>query len=433
MAIKIINPVVSEAVGEPNLQEKTITENGEYVADEGYDGLSKVKVNVESGASFNIHYGLNPPEDTSMLWVETDTVPNNIMLGVHEAKEQKVDRLDVIPSYYQQLYGGGSAVLGTKLYIFGGMNFATGSSSATNNATCFDMESETLTTIAKLPQEVEANPCATVGDKIYIFGGFGKLGASTSLRVYDPETDTYSTPAASLPMTTYPCSVIATKAYFFNNYGTYVFDTETGTYTTINAKMPVQDELASSCAYGKYIYLFPGVYQNFKTEKYGQRFDTEENTFTTFDASALTSTLQHHGIVIMGSKAYVIEAGSNLQACLLFDFETETFTRLDIGWRYAVGNARMVGSLGTKIYVAYMNKVGSTVYYIQRFETCHEQLPKNVAYLKASLTDNVLQLVGGENSVNIGVESVHLYDTDGGVEQANAYLYDESTASWELI
>ena len=31
---------------EPNLQEKEITENGEYVADEGYDGFSKITVNV---------------------------------------------------------------------------------------------------------------------------------------------------------------------------------------------------------------------------------------------------------------------------------------------------------------------------------------------------------------------------------------------------
>lgn len=41
--------IVAVPTSQPNLQSKTVTQNGTVTADEGYDGLSDVVVNVQSG------------------------------------------------------------------------------------------------------------------------------------------------------------------------------------------------------------------------------------------------------------------------------------------------------------------------------------------------------------------------------------------------
>lgn len=49
----------AEGYGEVNLQDKTITENGTYTADSGFDGLGSVSVEVESSGGFAPKFSRN--------------------------------------------------------------------------------------------------------------------------------------------------------------------------------------------------------------------------------------------------------------------------------------------------------------------------------------------------------------------------------------
>lgn len=92
---------------QPNLQDKTVTENGDVVPDEGYYGLSKVSVNVESGASIDGGYTVNfynpdneliefhgalfgyrvdaPIDYSAEMWVDVNGVTSNFPLTILES------------------------------------------------------------------------------------------------------------------------------------------------------------------------------------------------------------------------------------------------------------------------------------------------------------------------------------------------------------
>jgi hypothetical protein len=101
---------------------------------------------------------------------------------------------------------GGGAVLGNKLYIFGGFTIGVGMSS---QIWVFDPNAAAGTRwtmkTAALPVPVGYVPCATIGNRIYVAGGStynaGALSDSSDSYEYDPVADTL-TPVTSIPRVT---------------------------------------------------------------------------------------------------------------------------------------------------------------------------------------------------------------------------------------
>jgi hypothetical protein len=151
----------------PKLQDKTVTENGTVTADEGFAGLGEVVVDVQSGggAEFNIAYGDTAPEDTSKLWVKT-AEPEDVQITpkLYPISEEIDIGVSILPTTARYI---ASAVVGTKVYLFGGRK-----KSDLNTINVFNTESNTITTLSTtLPNEANGIASAVVGTKVYLFGG----------------------------------------------------------------------------------------------------------------------------------------------------------------------------------------------------------------------------------------------------------------------
>jgi hypothetical protein len=422
---------------QPTLETKTVTENGIYTTPEGVDGYSSIEVDV---CPYNIACGTVPPEDTTKLWVKCDSADDIQVIppsqfdkdfGATNPEKCSIRQLlTTLPITSRYIT---TATIGTKVYLFGGA----ATYEYLNTINVFDTETETITTLdTTLPDTACQMASAIVGTKVYLFGGSGGssgYGYLKTINVFDTETETITTLDTTLPYTagSMASAIVGTKVYLFggaNEYGRFgiinVFDTETETITTLNTKLPIESYSISSVTIGTKVYLFGGYAKSYL--KTINVFDTETETITTLDTT-LPTEASEIAAELVGTKVYLFGGftGSSIDTINVFDPETETITTLSTKLPTATTSISST-VVGTKVYLFGGYNKHKHIDIINVFTQPIDYLAKNNLLIVANydVKNNVCDVVKG---LEMGVDSVYIGNANNKREQVDTSIYKDAT------
>ena len=385
-----------------------------------HDLVFKVASGGGSGGSaeFNIAYGDTAPTDTSKLWVKaSEPAAVSVTSAIVTASEELEFDIAHLPTAAS---GIAPAVVGTKVYLFGG--------AGGNTINVFDTESKTIETLStKLPAAASGITSAVVGTKVYLFGGFSG-GFFNTINVFDTESKTIETLSTKLPAAAYniTSAVVGTKVYLFGGEGDKylrtinVFDTESKTIATLSTPLATTMAAISSAVVGTKVYLFGGRvgYNSFISSIYV--FDTESNTIAQVSANLDTAA---SGITsaVVGTKVYLFGGCAKdqyLSQVYVFDTENETRTTLSTKLPTAA-EAIASAVVGTKVYL-FGGYGGVSLNTINVF-TVLMPLASNNMIIEADKAKNRFNLLP---NVELGVNAVYLGNAEGNGEKVEAYLHN---------
>jgi N-acetylneuraminic acid mutarotase len=433
----------------PKLQSLEVTKNGTYSVGDGYAGIGEVKVDVGGGggAEVNIAYGYTEPTDTSKLWVKT-AEPAELQVKCNFVCVD--DMLEGI-SYTgmpEKFSIVSMTVIGTNVYMFGRVQ-GSGPFDYVDTVAILNTETHTVESFSvTLPEGSTIDGrIATVGTKIYLFGGFAKDGYTIydTINVFDTETNEMETLTTVMPeaMDSMTTAVIGTKIYLFGGIATedttdtiYVFDTETNTIEILDAKLPDICHTMSSAVVGTKIYLFGGY--NFDNGPIYLDticvFDAETNTIETL-GSKLPNAAIDMPTTVSGTKIYLFggqshtsnSSGSSASTQVTYYdtinvFDTETNTLKTLNTKIPSGiriSTYCSASVGDKVYLSMIYPSESKTISVLTSPT---ELATNTMLVEASITKNLFCLLP---NMEIGVNGVFLGNADGYGERVAAALYKD--------
>jgi N-acetylneuraminic acid mutarotase len=381
------------------------------------------------GAEYNIAYGDTEPTDTSKLWIKTNE-PEALQVKLNANVVGSEDMMLAVGTLPKAAQGIASATIGTKVYLFGGYG-----SDNLNTINVFDTETNTIQTLsAKLPIATSGMSAAVVGTKVYLFGS--RNGGASTIDVVDTETNTIQTSQSILPVAvhTITSAVVGNKIYLFGGqvsstyYNTiHIFYPETNSLQTLSTTLPKAMSEMASAVIGTKIYLFGGC-DSSTAYSHINVFDTETNTIQTLD-KFLPKAAQGIASATIGTKVYLFGGYNSVSGkfSTVNVFNTETNTIQTLSATLPIGTYRMASAtIGTKVYL-FGGSGGSTLNTINMF-TALAELATNNMLIEASNGKNFFNLLP---NLEIGINNVYLGNADGYGERVKAALY--TNGAWAEI
>lgn len=397
------------------------------------------------GVKLNIDYGATPPSDTTKLWVPLATKPSAVECspvlnygsevifttqyalpdtmsagcsgngaigkyiymisgkkGNQGSSSTVISRFNTETGETEDVYtlgawlGGTFCVVDNKIYCFGGVPRKT---------FVFDTVSNTLTDLAKFPDDYYYWPCCTYyNGNIYIYGGYynNPQYVYGYIRIYNIANNSYSIWNPGIAgLFVSSAVVVGSKLYTICGGDGLSYKNFLRVYDLDNQKYLKQVTLAANdtatygqfapcCIYGKYIYIL------------------------------CTST----------------GGGNSPFKVIRYDMETDTGTVISTEFP-GVTNCAYYGLVANKLWVlggAATFSSAPTVSSVRTF-TIQTNLENNHLFLQADFGfDNPFPIISDKNTkITAYLRQAYLGDSNNIAQPTNAYLYDTASNQWKSL
>lgn len=403
-----------------------------------YSGLvDSLLIGTPASAEFNIHFGDTAPEDTTKLWVKTTPV-TNIKLdceisSVLNATTRVNDILDAATNEIVSGVGGCAERVGNLVYLLGAY---------TMSPKILTYNLDTLVTVSTgvaMPSNYfRYAATGLVGDFIYLLGGLKYSTMSLDIYKYDILEKTMTKLAIAITndgnhgWQSFAYATVGTRIYLFGGYNSssfsnsyivtkaYYFDTVSQTFTMIAAPSNHFIE-AGTAVIGTDIYLIGGRNSSGTATTRITKYDTLLDTYTI--VAYLPAAYTNCRAAAVGTDIYIYWDKSIFK----LDTLTNTLSTVSSGLAWDFNGGTII-SYGTNVF--YFCGSGAANRVIKT--TADVTLESNHLLISSLMSGHRIALFNQQGiDIKLPVSNVYKGDVNNKAQRVEAYYFNN--ALWNLI